>query len=259
MTYEFNFVMQVNTDDDEGLYNLYFHACPNYDSDSTYELNFNVDIEENNNGNYLSATEMQLPTLYFIISVIYLLSGLLWVYMLKRSKHPVCKIHIIMGILVFLKCLSLMFNSINFHYIETRGDQVETWEILFYITHLIKGVCLFITIILIGTGWTITKNKLSDKDKIILMIVIPLQIVANIAEIMLNETEQGSLEYLRWRSTFILVDLLCCAVITIWLLKRLREASSPDGRAASNLKTLKLFRQFFIIIVSYIYLTRIIV
>jgi len=39
----------------------------------------------------------------------------------------------------------------------------------------LKGAVLFITIILIGTGWTFVKHILSDKDKKIFMIVIPLQ------------------------------------------------------------------------------------
>jgi G protein-coupled receptor 107 len=64
--------MFVNTKEDEGLYNLYFHACPNYDTDisKNYWLSFDADIEEVNNGNYLSATEMPLPVLYFMMSLV---------------------------------------------------------------------------------------------------------------------------------------------------------------------------------------------
>jgi G protein-coupled receptor 107 len=73
--------MFVNTKEDEGLYNLYFHACPNYDTDisKNYWLSFDADIEEVNNGNYLSATEMPLPVLYFMMSLLFFLSGLFWV------------------------------------------------------------------------------------------------------------------------------------------------------------------------------------
>lgn len=40
----------------------------------------------------------------------------------------------------------------------------------------LKGALLFITIALIGTGWAFIKHILSDKDKKIFMIVIPLQV-----------------------------------------------------------------------------------
>lgn len=256
--------MFVNTKEDEGLYNVYFHACPNYDPDinKNYYLAFNADIEENNNGNYLSATEMPLPVLYFMMSLLFFLSGLFWVYALRRSKHPVFKIHYLMGALVFLKSLSLMFHSINFHFIEIKGQHVEAWAILYYITHLLKGAVLFITIVLIGTGWTFIKHILSDKDKKIFMIVIPLQVLANVAEIIIEESEEGSLEHSTWRDIFILVDLLCCAAIlfpVVWSIRHLQEASATDGKALVNLKKLKLFRQFYIMIVCYIYFTRIIV
>lgn len=71
------------------------------------------------------------------------------------------------------------FLQINYHYIAKEGSQVETWAVLYYITHLLKGALLFITIVLIGTGWAFIKHILSDKDKKIFMIVIPLQVITN--------------------------------------------------------------------------------
>lgn len=70
------------------------------------------------------------------------------------------------------------------------------------------------------------------------------------------------MEYRTWRDIFILVDLLCCGAIlfpVVWSIRHLHEASATDGKAAINLRKLKLFRQFYIIIVCYIYFTRIIV
>ncbi|XP_059619331.1 protein GPR107 [Phlebotomus argentipes] len=260
--YSMNFVLYVATKEDEGLYNLYFHSCPNYIYPPKYSLNFNVDIEENNSGNYLSAGEMPLPALYFMMAVLFFLSGLFWVFILQKSKHPVFKIHYLMAVLVFLKSLSLFFHAINYHFIEIKGEHVAAWAILFYITHLLKGAVLFITIVLIGTGWTFIKHILADKDKKLFMIVIPLQVLANVAAIIIEESEVGDREHTTWGDIFILVDLICCGAIlfpVVWSIRHLQEASATDGKAATNLRKLKLFRQFYIMIVCYIYFTRIIV
>lgn len=82
-----------------------------------------------------------------------------------------------MALLVFLKSLSLAFHGINFHFIQTEGFHIETWAVLYYITHLLKGAVLFITIVLIGTGWAFFKHILSGKDKKIFIIVVPLQVL----------------------------------------------------------------------------------
>lgn len=66
-----------------------------------------------------------LPSSSIIINIIYLF-----------IRHTVFRIHYIMGILVFLKALSLMFHSINYHFIDKKGEHIEAWAILFYITHL---------------------------------------------------------------------------------------------------------------------------
>jgi len=257
-----SFVVSVESEDDEGLYNLYFHNCRNYEDGFPVALNFKLEIEENNSGNYLSAGEMPLPALYFMMSLLFFLSGCFWLFILRKSKHPVFKIHYFMAVLVYLKSLSLMFHGINYHFIQTKGEHIAAWAILYYIAHLLKGAVLFITIVLVGTGWTFIKPILSEKDKKIFMIVIPLQVLANVADIIIEESEEGAVEHRTWRNVFILVDFLCCGAIlfpVVWSIRHLQEASHTDGKAAINLRKLKLFRHFYIMIICYIYFTRIIV
>ncbi|CAK9802559.1 Protein GPR107 [Anthophora plagiata] len=260
--YNTSFAMYVASEEEEGLYNLYFHNCPNYKYDTPVALDFTIQISEINNGNFLSAGEMPLPALYFMMALLFFLSGCFWVFIPKKSKHPVYKIHYLMAVLVYLKSLSLLFHGINYHFIQTKGEHVAAWAILYYITHLLKGAVLFITIVLIGTGWTFIKPILADKDKKLFMIVIPLQVLANVAEIIIEESEEGDIEHKTWRDVFILVDLLCCGAIlfpVVWSIRHLQEASYTDGKAAISLRKLKLFRHFYIMIVCYIYFTRIIV
>nr|CAD7423953.1 unnamed protein product [Timema monikensis] len=212
-----------------------------------------MEIKENNSGNYLSAGEIPLPALYFMMTSLFFLSGCFWVFILRKSKHPVYKIHYLMGILVYLKSLSLMFHGINYHFIQTKGEHVAAWAILYYVAHLMKGAVLFITIVLVGTGWTFIKHILSEKDKKIFMIVIPLQVLANVAKIIIEESEEGAVEFHTWRDIFILVDLLCCGAIlfpVVWSIRHLQEASHTDGKAAINLRKLKLFRHFYIMIIT---------
>jgi len=40
----------------------------------------------------------------------------------------------------------------------------------------VKGIFMFVTIVLIGAGWTFVKHVLSDRDKKIFVVVIPLQV-----------------------------------------------------------------------------------
>ncbi|XP_045458260.1 protein GPR107 [Melitaea cinxia] len=260
--YNTSFAMYVASEKEEGLYNLYFHNCPLENAENPPPINVMIEIYESNDGNFLSAGEMPLPALYSMMSLIFFLSAGFWTFILKTSRHKVYRIHIIMCVLVYLKAMSLAFHGINFHFIQTRGEHVTAWAILYYITHLLKGAVLFVTIVLVGTGWNFIKHILADRDKKIFMIVIPLQVVANVAEIIIAESEEGAAEHNAWRILFIFVDMLCCGAImfpVVWSIHHLEDSSTTDGKAAVNLRKLKLFRHFYVMILCYIYFTRIII
>ncbi|XP_040180577.1 protein GPR107 isoform X5 [Rana temporaria] len=256
----FQFAFNVTANSLEGLYSLYFHSCPKESSDP-YPFNLEIFITERNPDSFLSADEIPLPKLYISMALFFFLAGLVWVHILRKRRSDVFKIHWLMAALPFTKSLSLVFHAIDYHYIATQGYPIEGWAVVYYITHLLKGALLFITIALIGTGWAFVKHILSDKDKKIFMIVIPLQVLANVAYIIIESTEQGTTEYGLWKEILFLVDLLCCGAIlfpVIWSIRHLQEASATDGKAAINLAKLKLFRHYYVMIVCFIYFTRII-
>ncbi|XP_051041074.1 protein GPR107 [Phodopus roborovskii] len=259
----FQFFFNISTDDQEGLYSLYFHKCSGSKSQPSEQVLFslNIDITEKNPDSYLSAGEIPLPKLYVSMAAFFFLSGTVWIHFLRKRRNDVFKIHWLMAALPFTKSLSLVFHAIDYHYISSQGFPIEGWAVVYYITHLLKGALLFITIALIGTGWAFIKHILSDKDKKIFMIVIPLQVLANVAYIIIESTEEGTTEYGLWKDSLFLVDLLCCGAIlfpVVWSIRHLQEASATDGKAAINLAKLKLFRHYYVLIVCYIYFTRII-
>ncbi|NWU89630.1 GP107 protein, partial [Upupa epops] len=262
----FQFYFNISSDNQEGLYSLYFHKCVGSDGPTKDQRLFSLDIEitEKNPESYLSAGEIPLPKLYISMAIFFFLSGTVWIHVLRKRRNDVFKIHWLMAALPFTKSLSLVFHAIDYHYISSQGFPIEGWAVVYYITHLLKGALLFITIALIGTGWAFIKHILSDKDKKIFMIVIPLQVLANVAYIIIESTEEGTTEYGLWKEILFLVDLLCCGAIlfpVVWSIRHLQEASATDGKgneAAINLAKLKLFRHYYVMIVCYIYFTRII-
>ncbi|XP_068067383.1 protein GPR107 isoform X1 [Anomalospiza imberbis] len=262
-TFSFQFFFNISSDKQEGLYSLYFHKCVGKKGPANDQLLFSLDIDitEKNPESYLSAGEIPLPKLYISMALFFFLSGTVWIHILRKRRNDVFKIHWLMAALPFTKSLSLVFHAIDYHYISSQGFPIEGWAVVYYITHLLKGALLFITIALIGTGWAFIKHILSDKDKKIFMIVIPLQVLANVAYIIIESTEEGTTEYGLWKEILFLVDLLCCGAIlfpVVWSIRHLQEASATDGKAAINLAKLKLFRHYYVMIVCYIYFTRII-
>lgn len=125
----------------------------------------------------------------------------------------------------------------------------------------LRGLLLIVSIVLVGTGWTFVKHILTENERRLFVIVIPLQVIAITAYIFLEEKEEGDAVYVSWRQLFQFVDFLCCGAILfpiVWSIKHLEAASRTDGKMATNLKKLKIFKHFYIMVICYIYFTRII-
>lgn len=276
-SYSFNFTMLIRHPQEEGFYYLTFHNCRGfkmprdyYDHPTKYHRDFHAATkfnlsmliyETNYLENYLSAGLMPLPQMYFVLSVMFFLLGCIWVNFIARQKEVALKIHYLMTVLVFAKSCSLLFRAINYHYIALAGQPVVTWAYLYYATRSLKGVLFFITLALIGSGWSFIKHILSDKDKKIIIFIVALQVIAHVAEIVLDQSTEGEIFNEFWAQLCSIVDLFCCVAILYpisWSVKHLEEASRTDGKAAINLKKLELFKRFYIISTIYIYVTRIV-
>ncbi|XP_004277325.1 protein GPR108 [Orcinus orca] len=260
-SYNFSFHVVIGSRAEEGQYNLNFHNCYNSVPGREQPFDITVMIREKNPEGFLSAAEIPLFKLYMVMSACFLASGIFWVSILCKNTYNVFKIHWLMAALAFTKSVSLLFHSINYYFINSQGHPIEGLVVMHYITHLLKGALLFITIALIGSGWAFIKYILSDKEKKVFGIVISLQVLANVAYIVIESREEGTSDYGVWKEILFLVDLICCGAIlfpVVWSIRHLQDTSGTDGKVAVNLAKLKLFRHYYVMVICYIYFTRII-
>ena len=182
--------------------------------------------------------------------------------------------------------------------------------------HSLRNFHHRIVILLIGSGWSFVKPFLTEREKKMILGVLILQVINNIAIIVLTQETEGEISFDRWTAILHLVDILCCCAILmpiVWQVNQLEknleqkqhkskeddegvntsvdegdsfinsnndefydddevpenelddvpingEESSdtaiPDERMAAKLK---LFRSFYLLVIAYIYMTRIVV
>ncbi|KAE8055043.1 hypothetical protein FH972_011913 [Carpinus fangiana] len=257
---EFNTVFLEN---DADQYTLVFANC------FASELMVSMDVKsamynldgKSGRRDYLSAGKTVLPRVYFIFSLVYFVLAGIWISVLYKKRLTVFGIHFFMLAVLILKALNLVCEAEDKSYIKRTGT-AHGWDVLFYIFSFLKGITLFTLIVLIGTGWSFLKPYLQDKEKKVLMIVIPLQVIANIAQVVIDESGPFAQDWVTWKQVFLLVDVICCCAVLfpiVWSIKNLREAARTDGKAAVNLMKLTLFRQYYIVVICYIYFTRVVV
>ena len=212
--------------------------------------------------NYLSAGEMPLPYMYLSFFLLYLVMIGAWAYEVYVKERSTAKrIHSFMCLLLVFKALALASQSGMYFLIKTHGDP-EGWRYVYYAFSFARGLMLFTVIVLVGTGYNFIKPFLAPREKRIIMVVVPLQVVSDIAQIVLNEETPITRGYFAWNDIFHLVDIICCCAVLfplVWSIKRLRDTAEIDGKASRNIVKLTLFRQFYVMVVAYIYFTRIVV
>jgi G protein-coupled receptor 107 len=242
------------------------------------------------NPTYLSAGEMKLPLMFVFFSISYLLCCGIWFVNLREiqkgndslfpdsgPRPSIYAIHQIMGVLVFVKFLSIFFESLRFYVIKIHGH-AEVWSFIYYSVTGIKTIFLFTVILLIGTGWSFIRPFIKEREKKIILSVLCLQVLNNIVMAVFSQEMEGDSGYSKLAGLLHLVDIICCCMILVpivWQVNELeksidldtdtdegrleREAELESGDKGHILTKLKLFRTFYIVVIAYIYSTRILV
>ena len=281
-------LMYTFQEGEEGLYFLMYQVCakdgkPLYTRiQSTFELDFHYrNYDYWGNANYLPAGESQLPHVFLYFSISYCILLCLWASNIRRihsgiyggpNERPVVyPIHQLMTVLLILKTLSVFFESVRYHYIRVSGH-AELWSAVYYTFAFLKGTFLFTVILLIGSGWSFVKPFLSAREKQVILLVLILQVLDNIALVVLSHESEGERAYEDWSAVLHLVDIVCCCAVLVpivWQVNALEkslegadsttDASSSTMEERRTLSKLKLFRSFYLTVVAYIYFTRILI
>lgn len=252
-------------DGEEGLYSLLFARCsPNKPNKVSFKITAKFYNPGENGRDYLSAGDIPLPSIYFNFTLVFFGCLVVWIWVLKKKFGSVHAIHYLMLLLLVLKVLCLMVESIRFHFLSEYGSH-GIWSLLYYVLSTLKGIMLFTVIMLIGSGWSMMKSFLNEKEKKIILVVLTLQVFDNIALIVLEESGPGTRSWVTWRDLLHVLDILCCCAILfpiVWSIRALKTAVAAHAegpRADLTLNRLKQFRTFYIMVVVYIYFTRIVV
>lgn len=164
-----------------------------------------------------------------------------------------------MGALLLFKALAIICAFQDYVDVKKTGTS-HGWDVAFDNFQFFKNILLFTVIVLIGNGWFLLRPYIQERDKKVLMIVLPLQVLENIAHAVLVEIGPITKDWLNWILFIYLIDILCCCAVFFTIsssTKSLREASKKDGNAAKNLEKLIQFKQFYMAVVGYLYFTRI--
>lgn len=240
-----------------GFYYLFFAQCT-----PGIEVSFHMDAMFRNGAkDFFSAGDSPLPVVYLTTSFLFLAAAAMWARCLLVNRDFVQRVHWLMAMLVTVKTLALFTEAMRAYYMKRNGDTLTAWTALTYTFLSLKGLLLFSVVLLIGTGWSLLKPHLSPRDKSVLSLVLVLQVLSNIAQIFEAETAVGTRAWVNWRDLLILTDIACCAAVLlpiVWSIRQLRVAAATDGKAFANLQKLTQFRSFYLLVVTYIYVTRLV-
>ncbi|GAA5803522.1 hypothetical protein HPULCUR_009004 [Helicostylum pulchrum] len=229
---------------EQGLWQVLFISC------KPSKVSFKLSITQvNPNGNYLSAGDIPLPYVYALSSIAYLIAAMYWISLLIfRKDTSIFRAHWLMFVLV----LCVIINKALQSYPQTgRLDFM-----------CLPGILSLLIIVLLASGWMFIKPFLSTREKKIISVIIPLQVLANVASAIGNESALGSSDWSFWNILLPLIDLVSCGII-LWTIlqtrKHLASGASADGKEQDTLSKYKLWSSFYIVTLVYIYITRIVV
>ncbi|WZZ37646.1 hypothetical protein YC2023_033905 [Brassica napus] len=236
-----------------GLYSLFFANCgPGAKVSMKFQTEM-YNLDPNGLKSYLPAGSTQLPGLFLVFSLCYLTFLGLWVYLCYKKKQ---RIHILIAALLLTKGLSLICAAEVKQYVKTTGIP-HGWNIPFYVFQFLGNVLLFMVIVLVGTGWSILKPKLQEKEKKLLMLVIPFEVISTIASVVIGETGPYVQNWSLWTEIFLFAEVSCWVAMRLVIVCWMCSLRKTSRKTVKNLGTSPFFGKFYSLVFVYLLFTRV--
>jgi len=249
-----------------GYYHLYLSNCEPHTSISLSLTLTQYNLLPDGSIQYLSSGERYLPSIYLMLAVFFSVAAVAWgLYLLMHSEH-VKRIHWLMLAVVSIKAATLITQSLQYHSLKQTGVE-DGWTIAYYILSSLKGLFLFCVIILLSTGYSYLTPFLSDRAKRFLLFSLILQALLSLCSVIVHELSPAALGWERLKDIVVVLDLLgwCLILIPIgWSIRTIHQQIEGEKQreelaaAARNLSRLKAFRSFYLLVLCFIYVSRII-
>jgi len=232
---------------------------------------------------YLSVGETPLPTIYGVFAVLFAVGTFFWYREINvdtkleagvsttsstnstaNSTTKVTRIHHAMLLVAILKTLTLFLQSAVYAHRNSTGGTGALVDVIFVIVAAAKTAILFVIVILLGSGWSISRASLSERERQLIVTVLVVQVIVNIAIATIEEGSPAGTETVsKLRLGLRIADLFCAFLVLVPIISRAKthhEQSIHGGdKSATAASRLQTFRSFYIATFLFLYFTRIVV
>eukprot|EP00754_Rhynchopus_humris_P046378 Rhum_TRINITY_DN5885_c0_g1::Rhum_TRINITY_DN5885_c0_g1_i1::g.18672::m.18672 len=246
-----------------GLYALFFFNCKGYhlkrEALARRPVSFTVSVaqwnlDEAGTREYLPTGLRSLPGLYGCFALLFGSAAVAWCWHLWKHRAHAYKLHGMMTLLVLLKTVTLLVQSLRYRHQKATG-LTGGLDTVHYVLLTVKGTMLFLLMILAGTGWSVLKPALGELEKRIACAILPLQVAVNVALGVLQETSEGDAAWEKWLLALQFFDLLCCCAVATTIASSMRRVGSDEAQREESLAT---FRRFYVSLFLFVFVTRVV-
>eukprot|EP01013_Petalomonas_cantuscygni_P007474 TRINITY_DN1941_c0_g1_i1.p1 TRINITY_DN1941_c0_g1~~TRINITY_DN1941_c0_g1_i1.p1 ORF type:complete len:817 (-),score=181.29 TRINITY_DN1941_c0_g1_i1:1811-4261(-) len=202
-----------------------------------------------------------VPLILFFTALTYAGLTAAWVWNMKQNWDAVRPVHMLVLLAVGLKLLSVLVHALRELGLAYTGTAVHLSR-FWYFLHFLRMTVFFVLIVLLGTGWNTVKEYVTQNERRVITGILFLQVLINISFAIYDASYKDSRKGAEWRWALQVLEVLGCVAVLLpifWAGRSMATAAAADGKAAQTLRHLYLFRFFYLVLLVWLYMTRIVV